>query len=99
MSVEIEGKAIADDTIVTWSMRRRDDPEPHWPYEGQGHSTVEILEWKREHHATYYADVDSMRAALTIPASIRIALSGGGLRASLFGLGALLYLVDVDAGY
>jgi predicted acylesterase/phospholipase RssA len=97
LSVRLNGQLPDRGVAVEWTFMRRDDSESHWPHAEQGKASLSISAWSAEHHGTYGVRVGDTVAARTIPPALRVALSGGGYRATLFGLGALLYLVDVDA--
>lgn len=95
----MDDEPLAEGLNVEWEFQRRDDSEPHWPLGEQGNAVVEIPRWDHAYHGTYSATVRETKqgATQTIPPALRVALSGGGYRAMLFGLGALMYLVDVEA--
>jgi len=99
LSVNIDDEPVADDVDVEWGFTRRDEVALEWHLSEQGRASVTIPRWSTDHHGTYYAAVSTGEHAAprTIPPALRVALSGGGYRATLFGLGALMYLVDVDA--
>lgn len=90
---------LADDAKICWSIFVRDATADVMLPQYANQKSIRIDEWGPENHGTYYVDVDEGErkhriAAQTVPPSLRVALSGGGFRASLLSLGALLYLVD-----
>lgn len=104
LTVQLVGSStLSDAALVRWSFRARDDKDVSWPWGNAEGTSIHIPQWTAGHQGTYYANIVDgpldLRAARTIAPAIRVAMSGGGYRASLYGLGALLYLVDVRANY
>src|ERR1700730_13839552 len=95
------GRSISNNARVCWSFMARAGAEVSWPWGDAERLTVLIPKWTAQHQGTYHVHIEDADlkydVARTLAPAIRIALSGGGYRASLFGMGALMYLVDVGA--